>query len=97
MAQEDIAMAAAPQPGTSQVFLRDTGLRFDAEGVDVLHYDHASRLLLAVRRSSIAVYNVDRPSQPAEVIDIHAMLSHCGARTTGFTSCSLKCDHTAQV
>ena len=72
-------MAAAPQPGTSQVLLRDTGLRFDADGVDVLHYDHASRLLLAVRRSSIAVYNVDRPSQPAEVRH-HPYLSHCGAR-----------------
>ncbi len=67
MAQKDIAMVEAPQPGSSQVFLRDTGVRFDGDGVDVLHYDHASRLLLAVRRSSIAVYNVDRPSQAAEV------------------------------
>ncbi|EIE20402.1 hypothetical protein COCSUDRAFT_57550 [Coccomyxa subellipsoidea C-169] len=56
-------MAEPPQPGAARVFLRDTSLRFEAEGVDVLRYSHAARLLLVIRRGSITAYSIDRPSQ----------------------------------
>ena len=60
-------MAGTPQPGAAQVFLRDAGLRFDAEGVDVLHYSQAACLLLAVCRGSITAYSIDRSSEPPQV------------------------------
>ncbi len=66
-------MAGPPQPGAAQVFLRDAGLRFDAEGVDVLHYSQAARLLLAVCRGSITAYSIDRPSEPPQVQTSHQL------------------------
>ena len=65
--QGNIAMAGTLQPGAAQVFLRDTGLRFDANGVDVLHYSQAARLLLAVRRSSLTAYSIDRREEAPQV------------------------------
>lgn len=65
--QGNIAMAGTLQPGAAQVFLRDTGLRFDADGVDVLHYSQAARLLLAVRRSSLTAYSIDHREEPPQV------------------------------
>lgn len=65
--QGNIAMAGPLQPGAAQVFLRDTGLRFDADGVDVLHYSQAARLLLAVRRSSLTAYSIDHREEPPQV------------------------------
>lgn len=69
-AGNSIEMGEPPQAGSSQVFLRDTGLRFDPEGADVLHYDHATRLLLVVRRSSFTVHSVDWPEQPPQVLHL---------------------------
>lgn len=60
-------MAGSFHAPASQVYLREAGLSFDAEHIDVLHYDHALHLLLVVRRQSISMYNVLNGSQPPQV------------------------------
>ena len=72
-------MAGPPQPGAARVFLRDTSLRFEAEGVDVLRYSHAARLLLVIRRGSITAYSIDRPSQAPQVQTSHQLDSCAGS------------------
>lgn len=53
---------------SAEVFLRDTSLRFDTQGIKVLHYDQATHLLLAVRRDRVSVYTIDRPHDPPQVL-----------------------------
>ena len=60
-------MAANLGSGLAQVFLQDSGLRFDAQGVDVLHYDHSAQLLLAVRRDSVVAYSTSDLSTSPQV------------------------------
>ena len=60
-------MAGSFQAPAAQVYLREAGLSFNAEHIDVLHYDHALRLLLVVRRHSISIYNEADGSQPPQV------------------------------
>ena len=60
-------MAGSFQQPAAQVFLRDAGLTFNAEHVDVLHYDHALQRLMAVRRESICIYNVPGTADPPQV------------------------------
>ena len=60
-------MAGSFQAPAAQVYLRVTALKYDTEHVDVLHYEPALQLLLAVRRRSITVSNVLSGSQPPQV------------------------------
>ena len=60
-------MAGSFQAPAAQVYLREAGLSFNAEHIDVLHYDHALRLLLIVRRHSISIYNEADGNQPPQV------------------------------
>ena len=60
-------MAGGFQQPAAQVYLRDAGLTFNAEHVDVLHYDHALQRLMAVRRQSICIYNVPGTADPSQV------------------------------
>ena len=60
-------MAGSFQAPAAQVYLREAGLSFNAEHIHVLHYDHALRLLLVVRRHSISIYNEADGKQPPQV------------------------------
>ena len=60
-------MAGGFHAPAAQVYLRNAELAFNAEHVDVLHYDHALHLLMAVRRQSISLYNVPSSDQPLQV------------------------------
>ena len=60
-------MAGSFQAAAAQVYLRETVLKFDTEHVDVLHYEPALQLLLAVRRQSITISSVLSGSQPPQV------------------------------
>ena len=42
------------------MYLRDAELTFSAEHADVLHYEHALHLLMAVRRQSISIYSCSK-------------------------------------
>ena len=60
-------MEGSFQAIAAQVYLRETKLKFDTEHVDVLHYEPALQLLLAVRRQSITISNVLSGRQPPQV------------------------------
>ena len=60
-------MAGTFQAPAAQVYLREAGLSFNAEHIDVLHYDHALHLLLVVRRHSISIYNEADSNQSPQV------------------------------
>ena len=61
-------MAGSFHAPAAQVYLRSADLTFNAEHVDVLHYDHALHLLMAVRRQSISIYTVPGSDQPPQVL-----------------------------
>lgn len=60
-------MAGSFHAPAAQVYLRDAELRFSAEHVDVLHYEHALHLLMAVRRQGISIYSVPSSELPTQV------------------------------
>ena len=60
-------MAGSFQAPVAQVYLRDAELTFSAEHADVLHYEHALHLLMAVRRQSISIYSVPSSDQAPQV------------------------------
>ena len=60
-------MAGSFQAPAAQVYLRDAELTFNAEHADVLHYEHALHLLMAVRRQSISIYSVPSSDQAPQV------------------------------
>ena len=60
-------MAGSFQASAAQVHLRGAELTFNAEHVDVLHYEHALHLLMAVRRQSISIYSVPSSDQAPQV------------------------------
>ena len=83
-------MAGSFQAPAAQVYLRETALKYDTEHVDVLHYEPALQLLLAVRRRGITISNVLSGSQPPQVrLDMrhrhiwqrHIMCVACGKVT----------------
>jgi hypothetical protein len=60
-------VAASAGKASAQVVAREMDLRFPAEGVDVLHYDQGTHLLLVIVKDRISIFAVDRPSEPPQV------------------------------
>ena len=60
-------MAAAAQGSSAQVLLRDTGPRFEPTGVEAVHYDAATHLLLIARRGSVLAADLSKPLQAPQV------------------------------
>ena len=68
-------MAGSCHAPAALVYLRDADLSFNAEHVDVLHYDHALHLLMAVRRQNISIYSVPSSKAPPQVSRQYAVQS----------------------
>ena len=86
-------MAGSFQQPAAQVYLRDAGLTFNAEHVDVLHYDHALQRLMAVRRQSIRIYNVPGTADASQVRK-HEL--SCKQRSSPWVTVSRKADMQAR-
>jgi hypothetical protein len=60
-------MTSEPAPVPAFVRLRESGLRYDASGADLVQYEEAARLLIVLRGTVITAYSTTRPTDLPQV------------------------------